>query len=549
MKLGDNVKKLMTLAFQYKLFPISMGIVSFLLALTVVIQNIGIATFLDTILFKKNDSLFLLLVIVLVILLIRATLNMLNQLLGDTLASKVKYKLRIQVIQHSSNRNIGKQINIITETIDGITSFFNSYLPQVFKSTFIPLVIMITMCFIHLNTALIMLVTAPFIPLFYIIFGLKTRDEAKDQMTYLNQFSQRFLNTAKGLVTLKLFNKSESAEKKLYDESTHFRDLTMTILKSAFLSGLMLEFISMLGIGLVALEATLSLVVFETIDFKTAAIAIILAPEFYNSIKDLGQAFHTGKQSEGSSDVIFEFLEENQQTTIHQTRVHDSYMSQIKLSNVSFKYNDSNTCALQNVSFSINEGEKIALVGDSGAGKTTLARLISQSLIPTEGYISYDKDDFNVGFLSQNPYIFSDTIRNNITMYKKIAENEINQVLIAVGLKEKVDSLAQGLETQIGEGGEMLSGGQMRRLELCRVLLMNPDLVIFDEPSTGLDLKTEQTIHNAINEHFNSTSTIIISHSETTLSLAERKISLENGQIIKDTRVDAREKVQGGRLK
>ncbi|MBX8360628.1 ABC transporter ATP-binding protein/permease, partial [Staphylococcus aureus] len=183
-------------------------------------------------------------------------------------------------------------------------------LPQVFKSMMVPLIIIIAMFFIHFNTALIMLITAPFIPLFYIIFGLKTRDESKDQMTYLNQFSQRFLNIAKGLVTLKLFNRTEQTEKHIYDDSTQFRTLTMRILRSAFLSGLMLEFISMLGIGLVALEATLSLVVFHNIDFKTAAIAIILAPEFYNAIKDLGQAFHTGKQSEGASDVVFEFLEQ-----------------------------------------------------------------------------------------------------------------------------------------------------------------------------------------------------------------------------------------------
>ncbi len=169
--------------------------------------------------------------------------------------------------------------------------------------------IMIAMCFVHLPTALIVIVTAPFIPMFYIIFGLKTRDESKDQMTYLNQFSQRFLNTAKGLISLKLLNQTKSTEQHLHEDSTRFRDLTMRILKSAFLAGLMLEFISMLGIGLVALEAALSLIVLHSINFVTAAIAIILAPEFYNAIKDLGQAFHTGKQSEGVSYVVFDFLE------------------------------------------------------------------------------------------------------------------------------------------------------------------------------------------------------------------------------------------------
>ena len=112
-----------------------------------------------------------------------------------------------------------------------------------------------------------MAVTAPFIPLFYIIFGLKTRDESKEQMMYLNQLPT-LLNIAKGLITLRLFRRTTETENRIYRESTHFRDLTMKILKSAFLSGLMLEFISMLGIGLIALEATLSLVVFHHINFK-----------------------------------------------------------------------------------------------------------------------------------------------------------------------------------------------------------------------------------------------------------------------------------------
>src|SRR5699024_10811384 len=141
--------------------------------------------------------------------------------------------------------------------------FFNSYFPQVFKSMMIPLFIIIAMCFIHLNTALIMIVTLSFIPFFYIIFGLKSCDESKDKMTYLNQFRQQLLNKIKGLITLKLFNKTKTTEQALYEESTTFRDLTMRILKSAFLSGLMLEFISMLGISLVALEAGLGLILFH----------------------------------------------------------------------------------------------------------------------------------------------------------------------------------------------------------------------------------------------------------------------------------------------
>ncbi|MFW3590027.1 ABC transporter ATP-binding protein/permease [Staphylococcus caprae] len=529
------MKKLTNLVFKYKIYPVLMCIVSIFLSITVVIQNISIARFLNHLLYNHKQPLIYLFIVILVVLIARATFNMLNQRIGDHMAYKVKTDLRRQVINKNSPRAIGEQMNILTESIDGIAPFFQSYLPQVFKSMMIPVAIIIAMCFVHLPTALIMIVTAPFIPMFYIIFGLKTRDESKDQMTYLNQFSQRFLNTAKGLITLKLLNRTKQTKAHLYEDSTRFRDLTIRILKSAFLSGLMLEFISMLGIGLVALEAALSLVVFNSINFVTAAIAIILAPEFYNAIKDLGQAFHTGKQSEGSSDVVFDFLEAEDQAPSPAPKVNNNQEPQIKVENVSYRYPDSEQYALRNINMTIYQRDKIAIVGPSGAGKTTLAHILSQSVKPSDGEVIFNMEETRIGFLSQNPYIFTDTIKNNIAMYDhEISDEDIIQVLDEVGLKDKVLTLKDGIHTRIGEGGEMLSGGQMRRLELSRLLLMKPDLVIFDEPATGLDIETERTIQAVLQDHFKETTMLIIAHRDTTINQAERRIYLENGQLIKD---------------
>ncbi len=536
MKVGEViVKKLTNLVFKYKIYPVLMCIVSIFLSITVVIQNISIARFLNHVLYNHKQPLIYLFIVILVVLIARATFNMLNQRIGDHMAYKVKTDLRRQVINKNSPRAIGEQMNILTESIDGIAPFFQSYLPQVFKSMMIPVAIIIAMCFVHLPTALIMMVTAPFIPMFYIIFGLKTRDESKDQMTYLNQFSQRFLNTAKGLITLKLLNRTKQTKAHLYEDSTRFRDLTMRILKSAFLSGLMLEFISMLGIGLVALEAALSLVVFNSISFVTAAIAIILAPEFYNAIKDLGQAFHTGKQSEGSSDVVFDFLEAEDQLPSPTPKVNNNQEPQIKVENVSYRYPGSEQYALRNINITIYQNDKIAIVGPSGAGKTTLAHILSQSVKPSDGEAIFNMEETRIGFLSQNPYIFTDTIKNNIAMYDyEISDEDIIQVLDEVGLKDKVLTLKDGIDTRIGEGGEMLSGGQMRRLELSRLLLMKPELVIFDEPATGLDIETERTIQAVLQDHFKETTMLIIAHRDTTINQAERRIYLENGQLIKD---------------
>ncbi|WP_085061545.1 ABC transporter ATP-binding protein/permease [Staphylococcus aureus] len=530
------MKKLTTILFQYKIFPVLMFMVSTGLGILVITQNILIADFLAKIIRHQFQGLWIVLFILLGVLLLRATVQFLNQWLGDTLAFKVKHMLRQRVIYKNNGHPIGEQMTILTENIDGLAPFYKSYLPQVFKSMMVPLIIIIAMFFIHFNTALIMLITAPFIPLFYIIFGLKTRDESKDQMTYLNQFSQRFLNIAKGLVTLKLFNRTEQTEKHIYDDSTQFRTLTMRILRSAFLSGLMLEFISMLGIGLVALEATLSLVVFHNIDFKTAAIAIILAPEFYNAIKDLGQAFHTGKQSEGASDVVFEFLEQLNNNNEFLLKYEENQKPFIQLTDISFRYDDSDRLVLNDLNLEIFKGDQIALVGPSGAGKSTLTHLIAGVYQPTIGTISTNKRDLNIGILSQQPYIFSASIKENITMFKDIENNTIEEVLDEVGLLDKVQSFTQGINTIIGEGGEMLSGGQMRRIELCRLLVMKPDLVIFDEPATGLDIQTEHMIQNVLFQHFKDTTMIVIAHRDNTIRHLQRRLYIENGRLIADDR-------------
>ncbi|HDC9744499.1 TPA: ABC transporter ATP-binding protein/permease [Staphylococcus aureus] len=530
------MKKLTTILFQYKIFPVLMFLVSAGLGIIVITQNILIADFLAKIIRHQFQGLWIVLFILLGVLLLRATVQFLNQWLGDTLAFKVKHMLRQRVIYKNNGHPIGEQMTILTENIDGLAPFYKSYLPQVFKSMMVPLIIIIAMFFIHFNTALIMLITAPFIPLFYIIFGLKTRDESKDQMTYLNQFSQRFLNIAKGLVTLKLFNRTEQTEKHIYDDSTQFRTLTMRILRSAFLSGLMLEFISMLGIGLVALEATLSLVVFHNIDFKTAAIAIILAPEFYNAIKDLGQAFHTGKQSEGASDVVFEFLEQPNYNNEFLLKYEENQKPFIQLTDISFRYDDSDRLVLNDLNLEIFKGDQIALVGPSGAGKSTLTHLIAGVYQPTIGTISTNQRDLNIGILSQQPYIFSASIKENITMFKDIENNTIEEVLDEVGLLDKVQSFTKGINTIIGEGGEMLSGGQMRRIELCRLLVMKPDLVIFDEPATGLDIQTEHMIQNVLFQHFKDTTMIVIAHRDNTIRHLQRRLYIENGRLIADDR-------------
>lgn len=518
---------------QFYIYPIFMAVICIALAVSVITQNIMIGTILDRLLFDQHSDWLGLILILCVALLMRATFTFLNDLMGERLSHRVRTKIRPLLLTQRNKEHVAARLTTATHTLSEMLPFYRVYLPQVFKSMMIPLAIIVTMWFVHIPTALIMMITAPFIPIFYIIFGLKTRDDARDQMTFLNQFSQRFLNLTKGLVTLKIFNRTHEAVETVHHESTTFRDKTMIILKSAFLSSLMLEFISMLGIGIVALEVGLSLIVFKSINFKVAAIAVIMAPEFYNAIKDLGQAFHTGKESEGASQVIDEALQ-MPRYDIQRPMTQTNQSSLIRVNDVSYSYSESREWQLQDIHLDIYEGDHIALVGPSGAGKSTLVQLILGELTPNSGTVTYSIAHLRTGYLSQHPYIFNATIAENITMFHDIDETIIYKALEEVRLMHLIDQLKNGIDTYIGEGGEALSGGEMRRLELARLLIMNPDFLVLDEPFTGLDMETEMVIQDTLTTHFIDTTRLTVAHRQQTIQNATRRIYLKEGRIDAD---------------
>src|SRR5699024_7793135 len=206
----------------------------------------------------------------------------------------------------------GKKVSLIMDAVDEIDSCYSQYIPQMIKSTVIPLQIIIMIFVIHANTGWIMLVTTPFIPLFMIIIGMQTKKKSEEQLDELGAFSGTFLDVLQGLVTLKLFGRAKEQKAAIEASSLSFKKATMDVLKIAFTNSFMLELISMLSIGIIALEVALQLILFDGITFFAAFFVLLLAPEFYTALKELGNAFHNGKSSAGAVDTITQELDEDE---------------------------------------------------------------------------------------------------------------------------------------------------------------------------------------------------------------------------------------------
>ncbi|WP_078551800.1 thiol reductant ABC exporter subunit CydD [Bacillus alkalicellulosilyticus] len=544
------MKSLQKLARAQKGKYYALYVIAIALATIIVLQSYLIASIVDQVFLGKETTQFVfpLLLVLLGVLLGRVVLSYANGQVGVKMASKVKKDIRDNLLQNYSKATLidsykgqaGQKVSVMLDVVDEIDSFFSKYVPQKILTSIVPIVILIVIFSQHVYSGLIILVTAPFIPIFMIIIGRATQRKSEEQLDSLAAFSGRFLDTLQGLVSLKVFGRSTKYKEVIQDSSLQFRDKTMHILKVAFTSSLMLEFISMLSIGLVALELGLRLVVFQEISFFTAFFILLLVPEFYSSLKELGSAFHAGRSSMGAAAIVEEELEKKEQEVEWGTKKVSDEPIQLQLKQVGFQYKKvENSFALQDITISIPPKGQVAIVGKSGSGKTTLLHLIA-GLLPVEhGEITVNEHQRNeldekhwfskISYITQHPYLFAGTIAENISLGIKATKEEIELAAAKAGIDELIQELPQGFDTLIGESGRGLSGGEKQRIALARAFLKKPTLVLFDEPTTGLDLLTEQRLHESMKELAQNATVITVAHRLQTIKDARNIIFLEKG--------------------
>ena len=443
---------------------------------------------------------------------------------------------------YTKGERSGEMSNTITNGVQALDAYFSQYIPQLFFSSLIPIIVLFFVFPRDLLSGVVMVVTAPIIPVFMILIGHLAQSITQKQWKSLSRMSAYFLDVLQGITTLRILGRGRAEEQKIAQVSDAFRKTTMNVLKVAFLSALVLEMAATISTAVIAVEIGLRLLYGKML-FEPALFILILAPEFYQPMRQLGARFHAGMEGIAAAERIFEILETPQPAHPKERRsLPVKSFASIRFQDVSFSFPGEPRPALNALSFNMTNNSLTALVGPSGAGKTTISQLLMGFLQPTQGAIlvddaplsRFDPDEWKkqIAWVPQNPHLFHRTIRENILLARPSAtEQEMTQAAQSVRLHEFVLSLPDGYDTQIGEQGARLSGGQAQRIALARAFLKNAPLLILDEPTANLDPILEQEIQSVINTLTRNRTTLMIAHRLTTVREADQIIVLSNGQI------------------
>lgn len=472
---------------------------------------------------------------------------------ASAVAQTIKADLRSRLLTqlaglgpaYTQAERTGELSTAAVEGIEQLEAYFSQYLPAIVLAASIPLTILLLVFPIDPLTGLVFILTAPLIPFFMILIGKAGESLTQRQYSSLSRLSSHFFDVLQGLTTLKILGQARGQAQVIGEFSNRYRDVTMQVLRVTFLSALALELLATLSTAIVAVEIGLRLLN-RGIDFLPAFFILVLAPDFYQPLRNLGLRFHAGMSGITAATRIYEILDTPLPDTcnsIPDIRYSSIKLSNIVFSNISFTYPKRATPALDQISFSIPSGKMTALVGASGAGKSTLASLILRFIAPQSGQILLGEIPLEqippelwreqIAWVPQNPYLFSDSLAANLRLARPAAdETELLRVCRRAGLQEFVESQPDGLQTAIGERGARLSGGQAQRLALARAFLKDAPILLLDEPTSSLDPGLEASLEASVRELMQGRTTIVIAHRLATIHQADQIVVLEAGKAV-----------------
>ncbi|GAP20851.1 thiol reductant ABC exporter subunit CydD [Leptolinea tardivitalis] len=494
-----------------------------------------------------------LLVFLITIVIFRAIAVFTNEysasILSENIRADIREKLTAKVLKLGpafiSQQQAGSLSYTLTGAIDTLDAYFSQYLPQLVIAAVLPLGILAVVFPIDVLSAVILLLTAPLIPIFMILIGKTTETLTHRQYQTFSKMSGFFLDSIRGIAELKKLGRIQDHAVQLDIVSERYRSATMNVLRISFLSALVLELAATLSVAVIAVEIGIRLL-YGQIEFQQAFFLLVIAPEFYLPLRQLGARFHASRNGVSAARQLFTILDEPEPrlpAAIRKTSSLFTLPFDIQFEDVSFVYPGRDNEAVSHVTFSIQSGETIALVGLNGAGKSTLVSLFLRFIEPQSGRILYNNQNIQefsvdqwrtgIAWLDQRPTLFNASIRENLSLVQPEAdEKELLEALRDARLDDLILNLPQGLDTQVGENAFRFSGGQAQRLGLARAFLKNAPILVLDEPTSHLDALLETDLTQSLSKLKHNRTCLIIAHRLDTVRQADRVIMLQAGKLV-----------------
>ena len=525
-------------------------LIGLLVAVVTVAQMASLSKIVDLVFLKaggRGQAVTLLLMVAGTAVL-RAGLLWVRETTAQQGAVRVKNDLRRRLFAHvlrlgpafARSARSGELTTTLTEGVERLDPYFARYLPQVLLSAVVPLLVVAYILPRDAASAVLLVVTAPVIPVMMVLVGSYAEEHTRRQWLALSRMGAHFLDALQGLPTLKAFGRVAAEEEKVERVSGEFRERTLKVLRYAFLSGLVLEFMTAAAIALVAVVLGVRLIN-GAISFQDAFLVLLLTPEFYRPLRELGVHRHAGMEGKASAERIFEILD----TPVPPEGTLQENLSgglELSFSGVRFTYQGRDIPALDGLSLTLPVGSRTALVGRSGSGKSTLVGLLLRFLNQDAGVISANGVPIgelparawreHVALVPQRPHLFYGSVLENIRLAKENAtRSEIERAAELAGAAEFIRRMPHGYDTQIGERGQRLSGGEAQRLAIARAFLKDAALLIMDEPTSSLDPESERLVRDALDRLTRDRTSLIVAHRLNTVSSADRIVVLHEGQV------------------
>ncbi|HZC05498.1 MAG TPA: thiol reductant ABC exporter subunit CydD [Ktedonobacterales bacterium] len=503
------------------------------------------------------DAVAPLLVALLGVALVRAGLAWAGDVAAQEVSAGVRTSLRERLVARVfawgplglADERSGELANTIVNGVEALDAYYSQYLPQAAIAALIPTAILVVVMPFDMLSGVLLLITAPLIPVFGALVGSLSSDPSRAQWSALSRFSARFLDVTQGLTTLKLFGRSRRQAEILARLGEEYRAATMKTLRVAFLSALALELVSTLSVAVIAVEIGLRLL-YGDISFTRAFFVLLLAPEFYLPLRALGAKFHAAMSGVTASERIFAALgdagpgaERAPEPARRAAQAAPDGPPAIIVAGLRYTYPGATHAALEEVSLSVPAGAHIALVGPSGAGKSTLINLLLRFADPDAGEIrvngeslaAMDPRDWrkHVSWVGQRPYLFHGSVAENILLAQPEASaEEVQRAAIAAQADTFIHALPRGYDTPVGEQGVRLSGGQAQRIALARAFLRDAPLLLLDEPTAQLDPEHEAQITESVARLTQGRTTLVIAHRLSTVVSADLIVVMDAGRIV-----------------